>query len=511
VAIGIAFAALASQILFPHELMQRLVAVTRQVIVRVRHFGSAAIDLATDKTAFAAQCIQLIQDLAWIESMRASAYFESAQARRLTDPIRQATQAALTICAIAEDVTGRAASAPHSCIGSPWITPALLSKTNDTPAENAAVTSTLMSISDQRDIFDAEAELTQAEDRLEGKSNATPATAPLNAWSDPIPALLTGVRTALAVAVTAATWVVTAWPSGPTAIVVVASVCSLIASMEQPVTISLALAAAILVASVPVFVTVFYLLPLASDFVSMALALAPLMLMCGFIMAQPKIGALSQLTAVYFTVGSNIDNVMHYDSVVFLNTSVAILFGIAVALVVFATIFPETPSQALRLLRNQIRFQLSRFSADREGTWPSFAYGLCDQLATTFGRVKDEPATARECYAMAMAALSTAFAINRLKSALNAPQPLRVKNEIAMLLGRVSESLARPSRAGLLKRGWEARKTRMRILNDARQPNTIWQFRALGHALVYARAREEPAPFLTGTTSALPSRRLAFR
>jgi uncharacterized membrane protein YccC len=484
VAIGIAFAALASQILFPQELIQRLVAITRQVIVRVRHFGSAAIDPDIDKTDFAAQRIQLIEDLASIESMRASAYFESAQARRLTEPVRQVTQAALTISAIAEDVAGRAASVPHSCISSPWIAPTLLSKTNDTPAENATVTSTLMSISDQRDIFDAEAELTQAENRLEGKSNAISATAPLNTWSDPIPAVLTGLRTALAVAVTAATWVLTAWPSGPTAIIVAAVVCSLIASMEQPVTISLALAATILVASVPVFVTVFYLLPLASDFVSMAFAIAPLMLMCGFIIAQPKIGSLGLLTVVYFDVGSNIDNVMHYDSIQFFNTSLAVLFGIGVVLVLFATVFPETPSQTWRLLRNQLCFQLSRFSADHKGTWSSFAYGLCDQLATTFVRVKDEPATARECYAMAMAALSTAFAINRLKSALNAPLPLRVNREIEMLLGRVSETLARPSRAGLLKRAWEARKTRMSILNDARQTNTIWQSRALGRALV---------------------------
>jgi uncharacterized membrane protein YccC len=484
VAIGIAFAALASQILFPQGLMQRLVAVARQVIVRVRPFGSAAIAPATDKTAFAAQRIQLIQDLASIESMRASAYFEGAQARRLTEPVRQVTQAALTICAIAEDVAGRAPSAPHSCVSSPWIAPTLLSKTNDTPAENAAVTSTLMSVSDQRDIFDAEAELTQAEDRLEGKSNATPATAPLNTWSDPIPAVLTGVRTALAVVVTWATWFVTAWPSGPTAIVVAVVVCSLIASTEQPVTISLALAATILVATVPVFVTVFYLLPLASDFVSMAFLMAPLMLMCGLIIAQPKIGPLGLLTVVYFDVGSNIDNVMHYDTIQFFNTSLAVLFGIGVALVLFATVFPETPPQTLRLLRRQLRFQLSRFSVDREGTWPSFASGLCDQLATTFVRVKDEPATARECYAMATVALSTAFAINRLKSALNGPLPLRVKNEIETLLGRVSETLARPSRAGLLKRAWEARKTRMRTLNDARQTNTIWESRALGRALV---------------------------
>ena len=297
--------------------------------------------------------------------------------------------AALTICAIAEDVASRSASAPHSNIVSPWIVPTLLPKTNDLPVENAAATATLMSISDQRDIFDAQAKLSEAEDSLNGRSHYTFPTGPFETWSNPVPAVLTGVRTALAVGVTAATWVVTAWPSGPIAVIVAASVCSLIASMEQPVTISLALAATILLATVPVFVTLFYLLPLASDFVSMAIALAPLMLMCGFVMAQPKIGPMGQLTAVYFTVGSNIDNVMNYDTVQFLNTALAILFGIGVALVLFATVFPESPSQTLRLLRRQLRFRLSRFSVDSASTWSSFTYALCDQAASTLARVKE--------------------------------------------------------------------------------------------------------------------------
>ena len=62
------------------------------------------------------------------------------------------------------------------------------------------------------------------EGRLEGKSDRTYPTGPLETWSDPIPAILTGVRTALAVVVTWATWFVTAWPSGPTAAIVVAVV-----------------------------------------------------------------------------------------------------------------------------------------------------------------------------------------------------------------------------------------------------------------------------------------------
>jgi uncharacterized membrane protein YccC len=99
---------------------------------------------------------------------------------------------------------------------------------------------------------------------------------------------------------------------------------------------------------------------------------------------------MGQLTAVYFTVGSNIDNVMTYNTVQFFNTSLAILLGIGVALVLFAIIFPETPSQALHLLRRQLRLRLSRFSAARESRLSSFAYSLCDQAANAIARVKDE-------------------------------------------------------------------------------------------------------------------------
>jgi len=327
--------------------------------------------------------------------------------------------ATLDVCAIAEDIANRPVSALPSFTASLWTTARLLSGTNDSPTENFAVTSMLTAVSDQRDMAGAQSKLIDAENRLEGRSPVIHPTVSLETWSDPILAILTGVRTALAVVVVWAIWFVTAWPSGPVAIIVAANVCSIIASMEQPARISLALAATILVATVPVFFTVFYLLPLASDFVGMALALAPLLLICGFVMAQPKIGAMGQLAAVYFTVGSNIDNVMTYNTVQFFNTSLAILLGIGVALVLFAIIFPETPSQALHLLRRQLCLRLSRFAAARESRLSSFAYALCDQAANVIARVKDESPATQQCYAMTMAALATAYSIDRLKRTLS--------------------------------------------------------------------------------------------
>jgi hypothetical protein len=52
-------------------------------------------------------------------------------------------------------------------------------------------------------------------------------------WSDPVLAALTGVRSALAVAI--------AWPAGATAVIIVATACSSLAPLEQPVIATLAL------------------------------------------------------------------------------------------------------------------------------------------------------------------------------------------------------------------------------------------------------------------------------
>ena len=198
--------------------------------------------------------------------------------------------------------------------------------------------------------------------------------------------------------------------------IVAAVVCSLLASMEQPDKISIALAATVLIAAVPVFATQFYLMPLAVDFPSMAVALAPLMLTCGFIMAQPRIGPLGLLSAVYFAFASNIDNVMTYDAVAFLNSSLAILVGIAVAVVLFATFFPETPAFAVRRFRRQLVVHLRYLvGASRcASALPCYQRALCEQLGETLARVKDEAKAARECFTSAITALSAAQAISRL-------------------------------------------------------------------------------------------------
>jgi uncharacterized membrane protein YccC len=211
-------------------------------------------------------------------------------------------------------------------------------------------------------------------------------------------------------------------------------------------------------------------MPLAVDFPSMAVALAPLLLTCGFIMAQPQIGPLGLLSAVYFAFASSIDNVMTYDAAAFLNSSLAILVGIAIAVVLFATFFPETPASACRRFRKQVFAHLSDL-ASAHPCGPAlrcYQLALLEQLGATLARVKDAPKLAHECWASALTALSAAQAIGRLKSAIDrtvvAPG---IVAEGSRLLARLSQTLRNPSVWKFSRRAGEARRLARHALATA--------------------------------------------
>ena len=276
-----------------------------------------------------------------------------------------------------------------------------------------------------------------------------------------------GLRSALAVAITTFIWFATAWPNGPIAVVVAAVVCTLVASIEQPAKISAALAMTVIIATAPVFLTQFYFLPLGVDFISMSFALAPVMLACGFIMAQPKIGPLGLIAAVYFAFASNIDNVMTYDAASFLNSSLAILVGIAVAATLFAICFPETPKLAFRRFCRQLSAHLSDIAAGVQASLQTVAFDVCEQLAGTLPKVKGKPALEQSCLVAGAVAVSSSRAIVKLRAAAGANRlPHGIVAALSSLLDSVSRTYADPSQTNLVASAWEARALcrRLRML-----------------------------------------------
>ena len=294
-----------------------------------------------------------------------------------------------------------------------------------------------------------------------------------------------GIRSALAVAITTLLWFTTAWPNGPTAVVVAAVVCTLVASIERPEKISQALAATVVIAAVPAFVTQFYLLPYGVDFVSMSFTLAPVLLTCGFIMAQPKIGPLGLLAAVYFAFASNIDNVMTYDAISFLNSSLAIVVGIGVAAALFSTWFPETPARVFRRFCRQLFARMSDFAADAQASVQTIGFGVCEQLAETLPRVKSEPALQQSCLVAAEIALSSGHTIVQLRSAVATSRlPPGIIAELSRLLDRIARTYADPSQKKFTTSAWEARALHRRSLATARGSSANEEINAINEVIV---------------------------
>ena len=458
--LGIVCAAVVSRLILVRELSPKLVELVRALTRRADSFAARLIDPNADRERVTAERTELANTYLDIQAMQGSTYFESAEARVLDQPLRRLTQAAVELCALAEAAAShRSGSLPRSeRITSPGIE---ISQTNESPV------SALVRAADDRDLGLARARLRDSMAAFDQGEELPEPKIACALWSDPVPAVLTGIRSALAVVITATFWYATAWPGGPIAIIVAAVVCTLLASLEQPDKISMALAATVLVAAVPVFATQFYLMPLAIDFPSMAVALAPLMLTCGFIIAQPRIGPLGLLSAVYFAFASDIDNVMTYDAAAFLNSSLAVLVGIAVAVVLFATFFPETQAYAGRRFLRQILVHLSYLTSAHRCTSALRCYqrALFEQLGATLARVKDEPKVADECIANAVAALSAAQAIGRLKGSLDGRVlPPEIAAKGSRLLARLSRTLRNPSVWKFSRRAAEARALTRRAL-----------------------------------------------
>jgi uncharacterized membrane protein YccC len=500
--LGIICAALVSRLILPRELSPKLVELVRALTHRAESFATTLLDPDADREGIDAERTELAKAYLDVQDMQSSTYFESTEARVLDQPLRRLTQAAVELCTVAE------AAASHRADSSLDMG---VSRINPSANGDGPIVSALVHAADERDVELARARLRASREAFDRGEELPKPKIAYGLWSDPLAAIVIGIRSALAVAITSALWFATAWPNGSIAVVVAAVVCSLLAALEEPDKISMGLAATVLVAAVPVFATQFYLMPFAVDFPSMAVALAPLMLTSGFIIAQPRIGALGLLSVAYFAFASNIDNVMTYDAITFLNSSIAVLVGIAVAVVLFATFFPETPAHAGRRFLKQLIAHLGDLAsaAPYAPALRCYQRALSQQLGTTLARVKDEPKIARDCLAGTVSALSAAQAIGRLKSAVDGTVlPPGIAAERSRLLARLPQTLRNPSVWKFRRRAAEARALSRHALATDLGSAAPEQIQALNGIIVGSATLGSDLPrariILQGKTDAIP-------
>jgi uncharacterized membrane protein YccC len=165
-------------------------------------------------------------------------------------------------------------------------------------------------------------------------------------------AALSALAAGVAMLACSAFWIATAWPQGATAVGLVAVICSLFATFDDPTPVMSTFTIGT-IASVPLAgLYQFGILPAIDGYIALVLCLAPTLIPIGVLMAIPRYAVLGLALAVGLSLNLALQTSYNADMASFLNTATAVVIGALTGLAVtklMRTIGAE--AGARRLLR----------------------------------------------------------------------------------------------------------------------------------------------------------------
>ena len=192
---------------------------------------------------------------------------------------------------------------------------------------------------------------------------------------DWLPPSISAVRAFLAILATSLFWIASAWPNGATAITFCAIIVVLLPLQGDVVySQSMAFLKGCVLGSSIAAALVFGILPRATSFPSLCLALGLALVPLGFSLARAKNPLFFFACTVNFLPMLSINNTISFDASQFWNTSSAILVGIAVGAVAMLILPPLSPAirtqRLLALMLADLRRLAKRApSRRREDDW----------------------------------------------------------------------------------------------------------------------------------------------
>lgn len=205
------------------------------------------------------------------------------------------------------------------------------------------------------------------------------------------------LRSALGVIVSmslcTALWIATAWPDGATAAMMAAVLCCLFAAKDDPTPSILGFAQWSAVAAVGAGVLLFGVLPRVHDAVTLALVLAPPLLLCGLLMANPATAAAGTALGVNGNALLAIQDRYNAEFSSFVNSSMALIAGIWIAALVTQLTRAVGAQQGAWRLVAANRRNLAR-AAERRGRGDRVAFAslMLDRIGLLVPRLAAAPA-----------------------------------------------------------------------------------------------------------------------
>jgi uncharacterized membrane protein YccC len=202
---------------------------------------------------------------------------------------------------------------------------------------------------------------------------------------DMLPAIINGLRAGLIVLVLAGVWIVTAWPSGPVALMFGAIVVLLLSPRGESA-ISNAwgfLAGTLFTAALAAFAD-FALLPAQEGFVRLVMVMGLFLVPLAALSARDWHKSFFVAAATNFTPLLAPANLQSYDTVAFYNTTVAIVGGVGVGVLVMALLpqlsRPATVARLRSLTLRDLRRLATRRRPGRQLQWERLLYARIGAL-----------------------------------------------------------------------------------------------------------------------------------
>ena len=173
------------------------------------------------------------------------------------------------------------------------------------------------------------------------------------AHTDPIVALLSGLRATAALLSLSAFWIGTAWPSGAGAATIACVFCCLFASAPAPVMALRKLGLGFVWGLLAAFVCAFAVLPPLDGFALLAAGMAPFIMIGVWLAAHPGTAGIGTGYLIMFGNIVGVDNITRFDPTGVINDGMASLAGAGVAGLAFALLVPaETRRLRLHMVRS---------------------------------------------------------------------------------------------------------------------------------------------------------------
>jgi uncharacterized membrane protein YccC len=264
--------------------------------------------------------------------------------------------------------------------------------------------------------------------------------------NDPAVALWTGVRAALAVFFVSGFWILANWAHGSTAAILGAVATARLATMAPAVPIAVAATLIFSLSTIPAFIIIDVLLPLAQGFAMFALA--AMLFLCALLMAHKKTMLIGYFSALLFASTGEFQNQMTYDPVGLINTSIAAVIAAAAALVLWAILAPQTPEAARRTFVRAAHRVLARIVAPRPGIGlAEFETAMTEALDQLRGSLRDDNPDDVESFEAGIALLGGGRELIRIRESPYSSAAVDFELQIAKLAGH-----RRAERLDLLRR-----------------------------------------------------------